>query len=197
MKADDLRRFSAEMMALSELYNRDMSETLLELYFEALRQYPIQEIVGAVRVHIKHRDQGQFFPKPADLIRLIEGDTQTQAMLAWDTAVKAMMEIGQYTSVKFDDSILGKVIHEMGGWPEFYDWPDKEMPFKKKEFMDRYRAYAGRGGVEDPGPLLGLYGKANIETGFPVAPHVLIGAPERKAIGENTGQGSNQITEGG
>jgi len=182
VKADDLRRFSAEMMALSELYNRDMSETLLELYFEALRQYPIQEVVGAVRVHIKHRDQGQYFPKPADLIRLIEGDTQTQAMVAWDNAVKAMMEIGQYTSVQFEDPILGKVILDMGGWPEFYDWPAKEMPFKKKEFMDRYRAYAGRGTTENPGPLIGLYAKTNIETGFPVAPHVLIGAPERKAI---------------
>ena len=36
VKQNDLKQFTVQMMGLSELYNREVSEALLELYFDAL-----------------------------------------------------------------------------------------------------------------------------------------------------------------
>lgn len=98
----------------------------------------------AVTEHMKHPDRGQFFPKPADLVRILRGSVKSQALQAWTLAVNAMFEHGQYASVTFTDPIINHVIIDMGGWPGFCDWPDREWDFKKQEFCQRYEGHMGR-----------------------------------------------------
>lgn len=184
MTDDDAKTFSLQMIALSEIYKREVSQVLMTIYFEALREYPIDDVVRAVARHIKSPDQGQFFPKPADLIRLLEGDSHGKALQAWSMAKEAAVKHSPYMTVVFADAIVGVVVEEMGGWQDFYDWSDKEMPFKQQEFCLRYRQHLLRGDVLESPVLIGYFQSENTRTGFPtVDTPIMIGAVERKAIG--------------
>lgn len=186
MVDDDAEVFSLQMLALAEIYKREVSVTLMRIYFDALQEYAIGDVVQAIARHIRHPDQGQYFPKPADLIRMLEGDTHGQALQAWKVAVDAAIQYSPYVTVQFADAIIGIVIEEMGGWQDFYGWSDKEMPFKQQEFCLRYRQHLLRGGVQENPVLVGFFQAENIRTGFAgeLAAPIVIGQPERKAIKE-------------
>tara|TARA_R110002020_G_scaffold472593_1_gene700889 strand:+ start:585 stop:1241 length:657 start_codon:yes stop_codon:yes gene_type:complete len=53
--------------------NGNMPLPLIAVYFEALKQYSIDQVSGAMSKHMMDVDHGQFFPKPADIVRHIEG----------------------------------------------------------------------------------------------------------------------------
>lgn len=141
MNQDDLRPFIAELGRLAEVYRQELSEGVVALYAEVLQEYPLPEVIQAMRHHLRDPERGQFFPKPADLVRSIEGESETRALRAWTRAELAVWDVGQYQSVDFEDPILHRVIVDMGGWPEFCAWPDEERPYRRKEFVSRYRAF--------------------------------------------------------
>src|SRR3990172_6665898 len=146
------------MAKMAELYQHEMSEAMLALYFEDLGDFSIADVVGALSAHRKDPDRGRFFPKPADVVHKVDGDLKTQALRAWDQAAEAALEFGAYESVRFPDPTIMKVITAMGGWTEWYDWPDKEMPFRQKEFCERYVAYRNASRDEDKDLyLLGMH----------------------------------------
>jgi hypothetical protein len=63
----------AEILAVaSEVYEKQISNVLLEIYFLLLKSYTIKEIKTAVMEHLKDQKYGQFFPKPADIIRKMD-----------------------------------------------------------------------------------------------------------------------------
>jgi len=55
-------------------------------------------------------------PKPADIIRAIKGNSQTQSLQAWSKVEDAIRLVGPYRSVVFDDLAIHGVLQEMGGW---------------------------------------------------------------------------------
>jgi hypothetical protein len=86
-------------------------------------------------------DNGQFIPKPADLVKLMQGSTADSAMQAWTKLDFAVRCVGVYASVSFDDPIINVVINDMGGWVKFGTKSVDEWPFVSNEFVKRYRAY--------------------------------------------------------
>jgi len=68
------------------------------------------------RRHLMNPDTGQFLPKPADIVRMLGGRTLDRALMAWAKVDKAVRQIGTYESVVFDDALIHRVLHEMGGW---------------------------------------------------------------------------------
>lgn len=188
MIAADLETFTAEILRLSELYDKPISEALGLLYFDALSGYPIVEVVSAMRSHIRQSERGRFFPKPADLIFLLEGDQESQALRAWSLVAEAFIEPGTWESVSFTDTIITQVLADMGGWIAFCDRYRiiKEEPFIRGEFVKRYRDYATRGLPEQPVIALpGLCEVDNRQKGYfeAIPAPVMIGAgKERLAI---------------
>lgn len=168
MTHHDLPLFIAELAQLSELYNRPLSEGLQALYFEGLSHYPIEQVVSAIRTHMRQADGGRFFPKPADLIALLEGDPESQALLAWTTVVEAWVQHGLYESVVFENPVITQVLADMGGWVDFdarYRLT-KEEPFLRKEFCTRYQgALPSAETLRPPRALPGLHEIANQRTG--------------------------------
>lgn len=159
-----------ELERLAELYHRDLSEGLLALYLDVLTPYRGEEIVDAIRCHIRDPERGRFFPLPADLIRGMEGSPQNRSLVAWTRAVAAAENVGQYVSVDFGDSLLHEVIQEMGGWAKFLLWPEREDPFKQKEFRERYQALCERQHrgkeIRGIGYLPGISETTNHQTGY-------------------------------
>lgn len=158
MNQDDLRPFIAEIGRMAEVYRQEVSEAVIALYADVLGAYSLEDCLQAMRHHLRDPERGQFFPKPADLVRVIEGEAETRALRAWTRAELAVWDVGQYQSVDFADPVLHRVIADMGGWPEFCAWPDEDRPYRRREFLSRYRGFlASREKLKGSGYLPGLH----------------------------------------
>ena len=95
---NDKREFAGIMEAVMLLYGKDSTPALLRLYWNALADYPIEQVRWAFDHWVKDAKQGTFMPKPADIIRTIQEATGTiegqwlTANEAWATALPAMDE---------------------------------------------------------------------------------------------------------
>jgi len=176
----DLPEFIAELERLSELYTKPMTEALQALYFDALAQYPMPDVTRAFRLHIRSPEQGRFFPKPADLIALLDGDSDSRALQAWTAAVHAWEEHGVYQGVAFADPCIAATIEDMGGWIAFHDryMLLKEEPFMRQEFVKRYLGYLQSPPRRAIGALPGVHALENARRGF------LQETPKPIAVGE-------------
>lgn len=187
---------------VSEQYNKTLSEGLKILYWQGLVEYDLKAIQQALGKHLKNPDNGMFMPKIADIERMMHGTTQDSALIAWAKVEKAIRHIGTGASVVFDDAIIHKVIHDMGGWLSFGTKTENELPFIAKEFENRYRGYKLRNDKLDyPKVLIGLYEAQNNTRGFKSEPAVLIGdkqKAEQVMIGGNdrVSIGFNQLQIG-
>ena len=59
------------MAAIGEIYGKDISEVMVGIYWNALKPYPVDDVMRSFQGHTRDTDNGQFFPKPADLLRHI------------------------------------------------------------------------------------------------------------------------------
>lgn len=137
----DKANFARLLTTLAELHNKKISEQLLSIYWHSLQKYEFNDIKRSLNRLLIDPDVGQFMPKPADIVRYIEGDTQTQALLAWGKVMQAIRQIGVWDSVEFDDRKIHAVIVDMGGWIRLCSKTTQELNYIFNEFQKRYLAY--------------------------------------------------------
>lgn len=195
MAPTDRSRFAACLLAASELYGKPIGEAVASVWWDALARFDIAAVESAFRRHFANPDSGQFLPKPADIVRLIEGTTVDVAQVAWSKVDKAIRTVGPYASVTFDDPITMRVLQDMGGWVALSQKTEDDWPFVANEFRTRYGGYRSRAmPVEHLRRLPGIAEMANAARGLEYADVVLLGDPiaakavadgglERPAIG--------------
>jgi len=153
-----------------------------ELFYESVKKYGFGSVKKAFSAHIQNPDNGQWMPKPADIIRMIEGTSKDNSHLAWSKVKKSISIVGSYESVVFDDGIIHRVVQDMGGWILLCSTSIEELPFKGHEFKARYTAYRGQGEVPDyPKKLYGICESDNLSKDLldHIPDPVLIGDQER------------------
>ena len=155
MDRKDYHAFSEAMVQLGVLYRHPIEPFLVEMYWEALQRFRFADIACALRAHIQNPDTGQFLPKPADVVRFLEGSSRTQSLQAWTKVVEAIRHYGGYTSVAFDDPLIHAVIRDRGGWPTLCEVTVQELPFCAKDFQARFEGYVGRPPGQYPPVLAG------------------------------------------
>lgn len=138
MKSERKLEFCRLLTWVGELYGKNISAQLFEIYWWSVQKYSLEEIKRAINLHILNPDIGQFMPKPADLIRNIEGTNEDKALQAWSKVLAAMRTVGAYESIIFDDSIIHVVIEKLGGWIKFCHTSDKNLPFLFQDFQRCY-----------------------------------------------------------
>lgn len=179
----NVQMFGDMMGKVAELYRTQaLSRAALMMYWNALERYSFQEVRQALNLHMQNPDNGQFFPKPADIIRQIGGDTVTQAAAAWSKVDYAIRTSGPWVSVIFDDAITHKVIEDMGGWIALCGVSADEYPFKANEFKVKYRGYIMRPPETYPRILTGKADSENKQRGLPCADPTVIGKHESAAL---------------
>ncbi len=166
MQASDKAQFVNLMSSVAELYRETLSLNRLEIYWRCLQKYSLESIRKTLDAHAVHPNQGQFMPKPADIIRLLEGNDANQSLLAWNKATDAMKSIGSYNSIIFDDSLIHRILLDMGGWIKFGENLEKELPFVEREFERRYRFYVWQKPLWHPKQLSGLFESTNTLMGY-------------------------------
>jgi hypothetical protein len=176
MQADDLEMFQESIEQVYAFYGKDCSRFALDVWWQALKPFDLRAIQDALGRHCVNPDNGQFMPKPADVMRMMEGSTLDSAVQAWTKIERAITSVGTYQTVVFDDPLIHRVISDMGGWPAFGQKSVDEWPFVGKEFQTRYRGYKSRREIpEYPPKLVGLIDGENVQHGFQEQKPVLIG----------------------
>lgn len=161
------KKFFALLKAMGEYYDKSFSGIVYEIWFNDIRRFDYKAVKRAFAIHRQNPASGKFMPKSADIIGILEGSHQSNSFIAWTKVKKAFGAAGQYQSVVFDDPIIHSVISDMGGWIRFCQSQEREQPFLKKEFTERYQAFKTSGGVvEYPKQLEGLHNAENRQKGL-------------------------------
>jgi len=134
--------------------------------------------------HLRNTDTGQFMPKIADIIKMLQGSSLDSALNAWAKIDQALRQVGPYETVVFDDPLIHRVLHDMGGWMMLGQKTDDEWPFVAREFEQRYRGFKSRNErFEYPAKLIGVSEAHNSKEGHKTAQPMLIGdATQAKAV---------------
>lgn len=165
MTDKDEKRFAYCMAALSEAFSQEASEAKIDIYFKALSDLDIEDIERAAWQIINTRGTSTF-PKVAELRQAIFPDIEDNATLAYDKFTKGKAATGAYDTVIFDDPIIHAVIQSMGSWEAVCMVTEDEWRFKRKEFMDLYRAFSKNPPQQIPARLIGIHEHQNSISGF-------------------------------
>ena len=148
MQDQDKAAFRDMMMAAGEVYGREITKPLLQVYFAALSQCGIEQVQGAMMAHMQNPDSGQFFPKPADFIRQMSGTSKQQeaaiedkASMAWACIERDIRRIGSYGTLKMDDKQAIAAVKAIGGWQSLCQTETSKMEWKRKEFIRMYETF--------------------------------------------------------
>jgi hypothetical protein len=176
MVATDRETFFILIADVYAFYGKTFSAFVGNVWWAAMQAYELAAVESALGRHCANPDAGQYLPKPADAVRMLQGGTQDSAMVAWAKVDRAVRHVGTYQSVVFDDPLIHRVLHDMGGWVPLGNKPEKEWPFIAKEFENRYRGYRMRSETPEYSRILiGLAEAQNNEAGRASQPPVLIG----------------------
>lgn len=148
MQEQDKSAFRDMMMAAGEVYGREITKPLLQMYFAALAPASIEQVQAAMMAHMQNPDSGQFFPKPADIIKQMTGTTKQQeaaiedrASLAWACVERDIRRIGSYGTLKLEDKQGMAAVKAMGGWQSICQTEISKMEWRRKEFIRMYETF--------------------------------------------------------
>jgi hypothetical protein len=176
VRVDDFQKFHDGIAGVMSFYGKSLSAFALDVWWTALKVYDLAAIVDAFNRHLANPDAGQFAPKPADIIRILQGSSQDAAFGAWAKVDLAVRRVGTYCDVVFDDALIHRVIQDMGGWMALGTKAENEWPFVAREFENRYRGFRSRGEhPQYPPVLIGIATAHNFRKGYKNGTPVLIG----------------------
>ena len=189
------KRFAMALSALAEYYSRELSDGVIALYWQGLSNFSIADIEAAIGRHIQNPDSGMWMPKIADIVRMIDGSTQSAAATAWAKVMRAVGSVGQYQSLAFDDPVIHLAIEENGGWISLCRIEESELPFLQKRFETSYRNYRVRGGdlpvyprhlVGDPAKALSVMSGGSDSPRVAITSASAVSLPRLSVIGRDS-----------
>lgn len=152
-------RFAQVLGMLGIAMRTEVSPAMADVYERLLEPYPIESIEAAATEYAR---RGTFFPRPAELIEIIERDlpkplTVTErAEIAWQQVLGAIARIGPYRPLVLDDPVAVMCVRVLGGWPKLCGSTDDQLVWIRKEFLTSYEIYADRPADMLPASLPGV-----------------------------------------
>jgi hypothetical protein len=136
----DIKRFASNLNGLAEILGAELSELKLSFYERALSHFSDDHIEMAVTVAAQTME---FFPKPVQLIEIIQGKSQERALIAWDQLIASVQRYGSYHSVIFGDGKIAKAVELMGGWVHVCGMREDETKICMPQFLKTYQGLRG------------------------------------------------------
>lgn len=179
MKQEHFDEFCELIDSVAEMYSKTLTAGSKMIYWQGLFDYDFEDVRMAMFRHIRSTEKdADFMPKVSNIKKMIEGTCEDSALKAWAKVDRGVRQTGPYADVVFDDSLIHRVIHDMGGWIGLGDKPESEWPFVAREFENRYRGYKSKGEIpEYPSILTGISNAYNAINNQPLGPYVMIGNP--------------------
>ncbi len=167
MQSRDQKRFIEILTTAAGLYEKDLTEMVIEVYYQTLQGYSIEDISATFTKHIK---SSKYFPKPAEILEVLHGvgdelDARSlqQAAAVWN----AIARVGHGSSVFFKDPVSAAVVKGVyGGWCKLAsETKEAEQKWFMKDFTTYYQSYA-RAGAKCHEKQLGWYEHQNQLSGY-------------------------------
>ncbi|MGQ5524891.1 DUF6475 domain-containing protein [Chitinimonas sp. PSY-7] len=179
MRNDEESVFSALLSDVLGFYGKSVSDFTLDVWCAAMEPFDLAAVRMALNRHCVDPDRGQFPPKPADIVRMLQGGgSKDSAALAWAQVDKALRSVGTYPSVVFDDPIIHACITDLGGWTALGQISNDEWPFLGHRFVTLYQGYRLRDALPPYPPVLtGIAESENSQRGMQSDRPMLIGDP--------------------
>lgn len=139
----DKKEFSQVMTATGEMYDKSISTSLMRMYFDALKNLTVDQVKEGLSRHSLDLKSGQFFPKPADIVRNIDGasiSTEDRALTAWMAVEAAISSVGSYGTLKLGDKQAMMAVKAIGSWQQLCATDREKLAFKRQEFIANYKA---------------------------------------------------------
>lgn len=155
MQQRDRTEFAQLVTDVHAFYRQDCSKFVLNVWWAACEPFTLEQVRGAMTTHAKDPEAGKFCPKPADLVKVLQGTSTDRAAVAWGVVMQAIGAAGAYQDVDFGDPATHAAVHDLGGWPKVCRTELKELGYLQHRFTESYRAYAARGVAECPLVLMG------------------------------------------
>ena len=187
MNAADQKKLADVLGGVHDFYGKELSKFAVTVWLQACEMFDVEQVTKALSAHLMDAERGQFMPKPADIVRQLEGTRTDRSLIAWGKVLDAMQRVGAYQSVVFDDGAIHGAISDMGGWAAICRSETDELPFTQKRFCDLHRAYSARPDMPYPARLVGDHELHNAPRGYSVAPPMLIGDAQRAQAVERLG----------
>ncbi len=134
----EFEAFAEVWEACYENYGKTPTPRAVNMAFDVLQRFELRQITRALTAHMNDPQQGQFAPKPADIVRNVEGTPDDAAMEAWHKVDNAVRRVGYGPTLVFDDPKIHQVLSEMGGFAQFGRATEQDMPFLRNTFCKRY-----------------------------------------------------------
>lgn len=182
MHSQDRKEFALLVDSLAANFGKPAEEALLEAYWMALEDLPIEAVRRAVGIAIR---TAKHLPRGVEL-REFSGDMNnaTRAVHAWSALQIAVGRHGSYRSVDFDDPVLNATVRNLGGWQKLCATPTEEFEkWTRKDFERIYGALCASGITGEQGQyLVGSHEQANFSAGHGVAAptRVMTGLPPHR-----------------
>jgi len=154
MIESDKPRFAGIITALAETFERELSEVVIGVYFDALRDLSIESVQKAASACVR---TSRFMPRPAEIREQAGGGptaAKDNALVAYTQAVRMISSVGSYRTPPIEDPISVATIQAMGGWVAFCTRDDADK-WVEKEFREWYEHFARVGAPEDQKRLVG------------------------------------------
>lgn len=194
MKPADMERFAQLITDVLAFYGQTPSKFALSVWWQACQPFEYDAVQRALGRHAMDPEVGQFAPKPADLVRQMQGTPTDRAARAWSVLLDSASRIGAYTDVVFDDPIIHAVVADLGGWPAVCRTDAGQLSYLQHRFTEAYRAYTHRGGPDAwPSRLAGDRSPDEVyrSRGLPPPPPVLVGdAAKARKVMEGGSEGA-------
>lgn len=165
-------KFLELLAGLSEMFDKTMSESLVDIYWSALREYSLDDFKRAVNNIIKTKTFNKF-PLTGEFIEFINPpeDMEFRAERGLKEWIDAYCDRGIYENVEFKDPVVTLVCQYFGGWvaicnafPRYGIERDKE--FWYRNFKKLYMGYAKRQLPDEMPKMIGLHEVSNADKGL-------------------------------
>ena len=141
-------RIKNALMVCAELFNRNLSEGVLEIYISSLKEYPIDNVLHALK---SCTQEISYMPTIADILKKVKNKTDIHVMaeLAWSYVLDVIDVCGIYESFTFKDKAIRKAISLIDYDVELCMCNRAETHWKKRDFIESYKVFAESNGNYD------------------------------------------------
>lgn len=178
----DQQAFYERLCLLAEIWQRDLSKTLLRTYWEAMADLPLEAALAALQTAVR---TCTYFPTPAELRTLLDGNPHDQAVLQW-YRLRRLTGRG-YNEEALQDPLVAACFRALGGRQRFGAWHyEREEKWKMREFCDLYASLARQTAPLSPTELDGQVRRLLAEIREAWDAHRFAAGPEADAEAEDT-----------
>lgn len=197
MQMSERKAFVELLADVMSYYGKDTSEFMVSVWWDACQNVSFEQVSKAINAHVKDAERGQFAPKVADIVRVLQGTTTDRAALAWGKVLGAISSVGAYQDVIFDDPAIHAAIVDCGGWVKICRGEIAELSYLQHRFCQSHKAYTGRGVFDYPRQLAGDRSPDSeyAKFGIPLPRPAIVGNPQiAMQVHDNGGSGGPAIT---